>query len=182
MSWEPGNATHRAGVLRLLEGFRRRKVPVDVLGIQSHLITQGRDAAAGVLALQGEWWRFLDEVVAMGSRLSITELDVRDNNLPADPVVRDRAEADFTRGYCDVMFAYPQLRDVLAWGMSNRYSWIEGFEPRKDAAQRRPCSYDTAFRAKPMRAALHDAFVAAARSRASTPVAQPGGGGPAEYS
>src|SRR5690606_3673981 len=37
MSWEPDHAAHRADVLRLLEGFRRRNVPVDTLGIQSHI-------------------------------------------------------------------------------------------------------------------------------------------------
>src|SRR3546814_7794396 len=41
MSWGAGSATHRAGVLRLLEGFRARGVPVDTLGIQSHLVTSG---------------------------------------------------------------------------------------------------------------------------------------------
>jgi endo-1,4-beta-xylanase len=161
MSWEPGNANHRAGVLKLLEGFRARGVPVDALGVQSHIITQGADGAAGVAQLQGEWRRFLDAVTAMGYSLLITELDVRDNNLPADVGVRDRAVADYTRGYLDVMFAYPQLSDVLVWGMSDRYSWIQGFEPRADGARRRPCPYDEDFAAKPMRTAIADAFAAA---------------------
>ena len=37
MDWEQSDATHRDGVLRLLEGFRKRKVPVDTLGIQAHI-------------------------------------------------------------------------------------------------------------------------------------------------
>ncbi|GGE81450.1 endo-1,4-beta-xylanase [Sphingomonas prati] len=161
MSWEPGNANHRAGVLRLLEGFKRRGVPVDALGVQSHLVTQGMDARTGIAAIEGEWRRFLDAVTAMGYKLVITELDVRDNNLPADIAPRDTAVADFTRGYLDVMFAYPALRDVLLWGMSDRYSWIEGFEPRKDGAKRRPCPYDADFAPKPMRAAISAAITAA---------------------
>ncbi|PAX06748.1 endo-1,4-beta-xylanase [Sphingomonas lenta] len=160
MSWEPGNERHRAGVLRLLEGFRRRGTPVDALGVQSHLITQGSDGP-GALQLQRDWRAFLDAVVAMEYKLVITELDVRDNNLPADIAVRDRAVADYTRAYLDVMFSYPQLRDVLVWGMSDRYSWIEGFEPRPDGAPRRPTVYDAQFRPKPMRAAIADAFAAA---------------------
>jgi len=161
MSWEPGNATHRAGVLKLLEGFKTRGVPVDALGVQSHLVTQGIDARATIAELEGEWRRFLDEVTAMGYGLVITELDVRDNSLPADVAVRDRAVADFTRGYLDVMLAYPQLRDVLLWGMTDRYSWIEGFEPRKDKARRRPCPYDAAFKPKPMYTAIAAALAAA---------------------
>ena len=162
MSWEPGNAKHRAGVLKLLEGFKTRGVPVDALGVQSHIVTQGIDTRAGIAALEGEWRQFLDAVTAMGYGLVITELDVRDNALPADIVVRDRAVADFTRGYLDVMLAYPKLRDILLWGMTDRYSWIEGFEPRADKARRRPCPYDAAFAAKPMRAAIGGALSAAA--------------------
>lgn len=159
MSWEPDNAAHRAGVLRLLEGFRKRGTPVDALGLQSHLVTQG--TGGGARPLEAEWRRFLDQVTGMGYALLVTELDVRDNNLPPDPAVRDRAVADYTRAYMDIMLSYPQLGDVLAWGLTDRYSWIEGFEPRKDGAQRRPCPFDRDFRPKPMKAALIDAFAGA---------------------
>jgi endo-1,4-beta-xylanase len=161
MSWEPGNAQHRAGVLKLLEGFKARGVPVDALGVQSHLVTQGTDARVGITALESDWRRFLDAVVAMGYGLVVTELDVRDNNLPADIAARDTGVADFTRGYLDLMLSYPAVRDVLLWGMTARYSWIEGFEPRKDGVRRRPCPYDDAFAAKPMRAAIAAALTAA---------------------
>ena len=161
MSWEPGNAAHRSGVLKLLEGFRRRGTPVDALGIQSHLVTQGLDARASVARLETDWRHFLDAVTQMGYTLLLTELDVRDNALPADVTPRDRAVADFTRGYLDVTLSYPAVRDVLSWGLCDRYSWIEGFEPRKDGARRRPTLYDTQFHAKPMREAVATAFAAA---------------------
>ncbi|WP_409977350.1 endo-1,4-beta-xylanase [Sphingomonas sp. Y38-1Y] len=161
MSWEPGNERHRAGVLKLLEGFRKRNVPVDALGVQSHLITQSPDIKGTVSRQQAEWRRFLDEVTGMGYRLLITELDVRDNGLPAADGPRDRAVADYTRAYLDVTLSYRQLRDVLAWGMCDRYSWIEGFEPRPDKALRRPTLYDREFRAKPMHAAVAAALAAA---------------------
>jgi len=69
--------------------------------------------------------------------------------------------ADYTRGYLNLMLSYPQLRDVLAWGLSDRFSWIEGFEPRPDHARRRPTLYDAEFRPKPMRAAVAAALAAA---------------------
>ena len=161
MSWEPGNGAHRAGVLRLLEGFRRRGTPVDALGIQSHLVTQGIDTAAGVGRLQGDWQRFLDAVAHMGFAMLVTELDVRDNNLPADIAVRDAASAAYTRSYLDVTLAHRQVRDVLSWGLTDRYSWIEGYEPRPDHARRRSTLYDAQFHAKPMREAVAAAFAAA---------------------
>lgn len=161
MSWEPGNAQHRAGVLKLLEGFRRRGTPIDALGVQSHLVTQGPDTGAVVGRLQGEWRHFLDAVTHMGYAVLITELDVRDNGLPADITLRDRGVADFTRAYLDLTLSYPAVRDVLSWGLCDRYSWIEGFEPRKDGGRRRPTLYDTQFRVKPMREAVAAAFAAA---------------------
>lgn len=165
MSWEPGNAQHRAGVLKLLEGFRQRNVPVDALGVQSHIMTQGIDARAGAASLEGEWRRFLDAVTAMGYDLLVTEFDVRDNNLPADVVTRDQAVADYTKAYLDIMLAQPRLRDMLFWGMSDRYSWIEGFEPRPDHARRRPCPYDDRFAAKPLYTAVAAAIAAAPARR-----------------
>lgn len=158
MSWEPGMEAHCAGVLRLLEGMKKRGVPVDALGVQSHIITQGAAGAGGILAMQKRWRHFLDEVVGLGLMLLVTEFDVRDNHLPAAIAPRDQGVADYARAYLDVMFSYRQLRDVLAWGMSDRYSWIEGFEPRPDGSHRRPCPYDDRFAAKPLRVAIADAF------------------------
>jgi endo-1,4-beta-xylanase len=162
MNWEPGSERHRSGVLELLRGFRARGVPVDALGLQSHLTISASTPVATLVANQAPAWRaFLDEVVAMGYKLVVTELDVRDDGLPADTAVRDRAVADYTRGYLDIAFTYPQLRDVLVWGMCDKYSWLQRV-PRADGQPRRPCPYDAAFTAKPMHEAINAAFAAAA--------------------
>lgn len=159
MSWEDGNEKHRAGVLLLLEEFRRRGTPVDALGVQSHIGLFQPTTDAGALAhrLEPEWRRFLDRVVAMGYRLVVTEFDVRDRGLPAAIAPRDRGVADFARAYLDIMLSYPQLGDVLAWGLSDRYSWLRGFEPRPDGAVARGCPYDMDLKPKPLR----DAMIAA---------------------
>jgi endo-1,4-beta-xylanase len=158
MSWEPGMEAHCAGVLRLIEGMKKRGVPVDALGVQSHIVTQGLDTGRSVTAMQARWRRFLDEVTALGLTLLITELDVRDTGLPAAVAPRDQAVADYTRAYLDVMFAFPQVGDVLVWGMSDRYTWLEGIDPRKDGSRRRPSPYDDRFAAKPMYDAIAAAF------------------------
>jgi endo-1,4-beta-xylanase len=161
MSWEPGGERHRSGVLELLKGFKARGVPVDALGIQSHLGIYSSTPVATLVANQTPTWRaFLNEVVAMGYKLVITELDVRDDGLPADVAVRDQAIADYTRAYLDVMFAYPELRDVLVWGMCDKYSWLRSM-PRSDGQPRRPCPYDAGFKPKPMHSAIDGAFVGA---------------------
>ncbi len=165
MSWEDGNAKHRAGVLALLADFRRRGTPVDALGVQSHIGLFQPTTDAGVVAkrLEPKWRAFLDRVTAMGYRLVITEFDVRDKGLPAAIGPRDRGVADFARAYLDIMLSYPQLGDVLAWGLSDRYSWLRGFEPRPDGEVTRGCPYNTDLKAKPLRAAMLAALAGGVR-------------------
>lgn len=162
MSWEPGQETHRTGVLRLLEGFRRRGTPVDALGIQSHIEMRTLDGSTGLGPYQERAWReFLDKVVAMGYKLLITELDVKDNALPADIARRDAGVAAYLNAYLEVMFSYPQLKDVVAWGMVDRFSWLQGFSPRADRLELRCCPYDSNYAAKPMRDTLIRRFTEA---------------------
>lgn len=161
MSWERGteDETHIAGVLKLLDGFRKRGTPVDALGVQSHIrLLKPLSVAEIVRESEGPWRRFLDEVVAMGYKLVITEFDVNDQKAPDDIVVRDRMVADYAQAYLDVMLSYPQLRDILAWGMVDRYTWLTGFDPRPDKSIKRGLPYDSEFRAKPLRDAVARSF------------------------
>ena len=165
MSWERNSEdeTHMRGVLKLLAGFRKRGTPVDALGIQSHIrLLKPLTVAEIVRESEGPWRRFLDEVVAMGYKLEITEFDVNDKMAPTDIAVRDRMVADYAKAYLDVMFSYPQLRDILAWGMVDRYSWLEDFDPRVDKTHKRGTPYDQNFRPKPLREAIAAAFLGAA--------------------
>ncbi|AJP74448.1 glycosyl hydrolase [Sphingomonas hengshuiensis] len=164
MSWEPENEAHRAGVLRLLEGLRKRGVPVDALGVQSHIGIKNEGTVAQVVAQQtGPWREFLDAVTAMGYALVITEMDVNDQALPTDTAIRDARVADYARAYLELMFGYPKLRDVLVWGMCDKYSWLNGFTPRADGTHQRCAPYDAQFRAKPLHAAIAACFRGADR-------------------
>ncbi len=162
MSWEAGHETHRAGVLRLLEGMKARGVPIDALGVQSHIGSGNSDDSVGFdTAQEAEWRRFMDEVTGMGLDIVISEFDVHDRNLPADIPSRDQAMADLTRRYLDLMLSYPQTKDILAWGMVDSYSWLQTNWPRADGLPKRPTPYDAEFRPKPLRQAVADAFIAA---------------------
>lgn len=161
MSWErnPVDESHMSGVLRLLEGFRKRGTPVDALGVQSHIrLLKDQPVSELVRESEGPWRRFLDEVVSMGYKLLITEFDVNDHAAPTNVSRRDRMVADYGRAYLDLMVSYPQLGDVLAWGMTDRYSWLNGFDPRADKALKRGAPYDANFRPKLLRTAMADAF------------------------
>ena len=69
--------------------------------------------------------------------------------------------ADYGRSYLDLMLSYPQLGDVLCWGMCDRYSWLDSFDPRPDKTLKRGTPYDANFRPKPLRSAIASSFAAA---------------------
>lgn len=158
MSWE-GGEKHRAGVLKLLEGFRKRGVPCDALGLQSHIWVSGDGSVAQQVARQEKGWReFLDAAVSMGYRLEITEFDVNDKRLPTEAKARDAKVADYARAYLDITLSYKEVRDVLAWGMCDKYGWLNGFDPRADKTLQRATPYDASFRPKPLYTAIKGAF------------------------
>jgi endo-1,4-beta-xylanase len=164
MSWERNrdDETHIRGVLKLLEGFRKRGTPVDTFGVQSHIrLLKPLTVAEIVRESEGPWRRFLDEVIGMGYKLIVTEFDVNDRMAPADIAIRDRMVADYAKAYFDLMLSYPQLRDILAWGMVDRYSWLNGFDPRADKQLKRGTPYDRDFRPKPLRGSIASAFASA---------------------
>jgi endo-1,4-beta-xylanase len=164
MSWERNSEdeTHMRGVLKLLQGFRKRGTPVDALGVQSHIrLLEHRPVAGIVRESEAPWRRFLDEVVGMGYELVVTEFDVNDRTAPTAIGPRDRMVADYAKAYLDVMLGYPQLGAILCWGMVDRYSWLEGFDPRADKQPKRGTPYDARFRPKPLRQAIAAALAGA---------------------
>ena len=154
MCWDTDGAPHRAGVLKLLHWFRDNHVPVDALGLQSHLGTD-HDLKTGDPAA---WKAFLDEATSLGFDLLITEFDVNDRYLPADIATRDEAIARTARQYLDLTLSYTQVKDVLCWGIDDRYNWLQRFTPRSDGLPLRPTPYDNDFQPKLLRTAIADAF------------------------
>lgn len=163
MSWEPGNELHRSGVLKLLETLKKRGTPVDALGIQSHIGAPGQGAGAPFGTRDEKAWHdFLDAVTGMGLKLVVTEMDVNDKLLPTDIATRDRAVADYARAFLDFLLAYPQLDTVLFWGISDKYSWLQGLTPRPDGLAKRCCPYGMNYEPRPLRTAVAAALAAAA--------------------
>jgi endo-1,4-beta-xylanase len=161
MRGDAGSAKHRAGVLTLLAGLKKRGTPINALGLQSH-IGSWDETDKGRADLV-EWRKFLDEVTGMGYGLLITELDVNDRRLPADIAKRDAGVAAATRDYLDVTLSYPRLRDILVWGLADNVSWLQTWDeaPRTDKLPMRPTPFDAQLKAKPMRQAIADAIKAA---------------------
>jgi endo-1,4-beta-xylanase len=162
MSWEPGHSGHCAAVLRLLEGFKRRGTPVDALGVQSHIRMFEIEPQTGVGPYrEREWREFLDEVVGMGYRLLITEFDVNDKALPEDKHARDKAVAEYSRLYLELMMDYSDhLDDVLVWGMVDKFNWLQTLANpvRAGRSEVRGSPYDSQYQAKSLRGVFADAL------------------------
>jgi endo-1,4-beta-xylanase len=159
MSWETGNENHRNGVLKLMEALLKRGAPLSVFGIQSHSNFDMPDEFTP--AKQKAWRAFCDEAVGMGLDLSLTEFDVNDTDLGPSIPRRDALIASFTKDYLDIMFSYPQTKELLMWGLVDKYSWLQGFMPRTDDVEKRPTLYDSSYRPKAMREAVAAALRAA---------------------
>ncbi|HUO99194.1 MAG TPA: endo-1,4-beta-xylanase [Rhizomicrobium sp.] len=163
MSWERSSAAHRAGVLRLIERMKQNNVPIDALGIQAHIGSNALGAAVGPLGDvdETEWRKFLDAVTGMGLDLVITEFDVNDRDIMGDAAARDQVIAGHARAFLDIALGYPQLRYVVAWGLVDKFSWLQRMPPRYDGQSRRPAPYDDNFEPKALRATIVQAFAAA---------------------
>ena len=163
MSWKPKDEAHRTGVLKLLEHMKKKNAPVDALGIQSHIGSSKAplDADGFEQVNEKAWRKFLDEVTGMGLDLVITEFDVNDRYLPADIATRDALVAEFAKRYLDLMLSYPQLRFVVAWGLVDKYSWLQFNTRRPDKLAKRTLPYDSDYRPKQLREAMAQAFAAA---------------------
>ncbi len=133
----PNEERKRAAVLALLRGMRKRKTPIDAVGIQSHL-------HAGSQADFGRGLKhFLHEVRKLDLQVFITEMDVDDSKLTTDAEQREVAVAAIYQKYFDLMLRDPQVTAALTWGITNRYTWLSHIHPRKDGGQSIALPFDT---------------------------------------
>ncbi|HIK39845.1 MAG TPA: endo-1,4-beta-xylanase [Thermoleptolyngbya sp. M55_K2018_002] len=142
----------RKAALKLMERLIVSGTPVQAFGIQSHL-------RAGETRFDAERLRrFLKDLADLGLKILITELDVSDQNVPANPSVRDRLVADAYREYLDVVLDEPAVIGVVTWGLSDRHTWLSGDKPREDGLPVRPLPLDENLERKPAWWAIAQAF------------------------
>jgi endo-1,4-beta-xylanase len=154
----PEQEARRITLLHLLEEMRRSGTPVDAVGIQAHLTAAGGPPFSAPLLR-----RFLADIASLGLTIQITELDVTDENAPADVTVRDALVADTYRRFLDVALDEPAVKMVVTWGLSDRHSWIVRRETyqakwRTDDTASRPLPFDADLGPKPAFDAIAGAF------------------------
>jgi endo-1,4-beta-xylanase len=154
----PEQEARRTALLNLLEGMRRSGTPVDAVGVQAHL-----SCAGGPPFSAARLRRFLADVAGLGLTIQITELDVTDENAPADEARRDRLVADTYSRFLDTALDEPAVKMVVTWGLSDRHSWIVRKETheskwRSDGMPSRPLPFDSDLKPKPAFEAIAQAF------------------------
>lgn len=140
----------RTGVLRLLEKLVSADVPVHGLGIQGHLDTR-------FTFKESVFSDFLDEIVAMGLDLTITELDVReaDESDALSIAARRQRAADEVSKVLSIALDYKAMKGVTTWGLADHHSWLRS---ARDLPDNQGLPYDDLMSPTPMRAALADLF------------------------
>ncbi len=145
-------ARRRAALLELLAALLARGVPVQAVGLQGHLDASQRALDQTVLS------RFVADIAGLGLKVLVTELDVRDDGLPADFALRDAAVAAHARAWLEAVLPHPAVLGVLTWGLSDRRSWLNERFPRADGLPQRPLPLDPALNRTPLWAAIAGAL------------------------
>jgi endo-1,4-beta-xylanase len=159
----PDQQARRTALFHLLDRLQKAQVPIDGVGLQSHL------KLARFADFHEKTYRaFLHDLAQRGLKVVITELDVDDRGAPPAPDERDRAVADVYARFLAVALDEPAVAALVTWGLCDPYSWLNhnAYFPqfvRPDGLPQRPLLFDAAFRPKPAYDAVLQALQQAPR-------------------
>jgi endo-1,4-beta-xylanase len=150
------DATRRKLILDLLRGMKERGVPIDAVGIQSHI------KAAQPYAIGKGLADYMESIRQMGLQIYLTELDVNEDDIKSDDVaVRDAEIAKTYRQFLDVALANPAVKLVLTWDISDRFTWLNNGPTHHRKQPNRPqraLPFDSDYRPKEAFFAMRDAY------------------------
>jgi endo-1,4-beta-xylanase len=139
-------------VLTLVRGMKKRGIPIDAVGVQSHLSAGGPLPGAGLRT-------FVRELRQMGLQVFVTEMDVNERKLEGSVAEQDSAVARIYKDYVTMMVAEPNVTAVLTWGITDRYTWLNDPKyARPDGQPQRDLPFDADYKPVPAFFALRDAL------------------------
>ncbi len=154
---DAASTAKRSAVLALVRGMQQRGVPIDAIGIQSHLHAGPNYTYGPALT------HFMDDVQSLGLKIMLTEMDVNDRDLPDDIPTRDATIADLYTSYLRTTLANKNVLALLTWGITDRSTWLNHEGARKDGQLQRALPFDADLKPKPAFASELAALKAAPR-------------------
>lgn len=146
----------RGHVLAILAELRKRRAPLDVLGVQGHLSSRRRPDPAETRA-------FLARVQDLGLEVFLSEMDVNDARLSRDWRQRDAEVAQIYADFLGPVLEVRAVRRLVFWGIADSANWIAdgGAERRRDGKRQRPALFDRDLGRKPAYYAVRAALAGA---------------------
>ena len=140
--------------LALLQRLLKRGVPVQAVGLESHLSAALPQGGAAFV-------QFLKQIKDMGLQLLITELDVDDSQVAGDTYTRDKVVGQYYYDFLVEAVQPVQMQRVILWSPSDRANWLNGMKQPKfirgDGQPHRPGLLDDSLRKK----SVYDSVAAA---------------------
>jgi endo-1,4-beta-xylanase len=145
----PDQQARRNALFHLLDRLQKAQVPIDGVGLQSHL-----KLARFADFHEKQYRTFLHDLSQRGLKIVITELDVDDRGASPSLGERDQAVADIYARFLAVALDEPSVVALVTWGLCDPYSWLNhnAYFPqfaRPDGLPQRPLLFDAQFRSKP---------------------------------
>jgi endo-1,4-beta-xylanase len=137
---DAASSAKRAAVLELVRGMQQRGVPIDAVGIQSHI--HAGPKPDGSHTYGPALTQFMNDIQKLGLKMMLTEMDVNDRDLPSDIPTRDKAVGDLYASYLNTTLANKNVLALLTWGITDRSTWLNHEGARKDGQQERALPFD----------------------------------------
>lgn len=143
------------GLLNLIASLKTDSVPIDAIGFQTH-ITISEDDLFSITSFKSA----LDQVIATGLKVMVTELDVRindDQSGLSDEKLGSQADL-FSSVASSALERYPNCIGLVMWGLTDRDSWINNHVSWLDQSEDWPHPFNTDFAPKPSYYSLVEAL------------------------
>jgi endo-1,4-beta-xylanase len=130
-------------VYNMVKGMLARGVPINGVGLQMHTGPADASPSAALVAAN------MQRLEALGLKVVISEMDVQ--------ICAGDLDTQQTRFHdiVAVCMAQPLCLAVTVWGVSDKYSWLNGVS----CATPQPLLFDDNYSAKPAYAGALDAFL-----------------------
>jgi endo-1,4-beta-xylanase len=135
----PDHETTRKTTIALLKQLLARGVPIQAVGMESHLDASLPPGGVGLSA-------FIEQVRDMGLQMLITEMDINDTHTEGDFQTRDEIVAKTYRDYLTQVVPISGAKRVIFWTPTDKWDWLNSTNiphgERADKTPHRPGLFD----------------------------------------